>query len=183
MRARLPIILSVTALLVAVLGSTPLGKAAMNQVVPRSSVGTLQLKNNAVTTRKLAPGAVTSSRVKNRSLLAVDFALGQLPAGPPGPAGPGGPAGPPGVTGLQPVFATAVNDSTSYKALNAVCPSGKRALGGGVAITPAGASTAVAVTSSYLSGTTTWTAAARETSTFPGRWSLNAVVICAAVAG
>jgi hypothetical protein len=59
------------------------------QALPRNSVGTKQLKKNAV----------VSAKVKNRSLLAVDFKAGQLPAGPPGaPGAPGAPGqqGPPG---------------------------------------------------------------------------------------
>jgi hypothetical protein len=189
MRQRLPIILSTTALVIAVFGSTPLGEAAMNQVVPRNSVGTAQLRANAVTGSKIRSGAVTSSDVRNRSLRAVDFAAGQIPAGPQGPQGPQGPAGPTGaagpvgVSGYQTVFTTGPNDSTSYKTLNASCPSGKRALSGGVAVTPATAATAVGVTRTYLNGTGTWETAARETSTFAGSWMLNAVVICATVAG
>ncbi|MGH3104684.1 MAG: hypothetical protein ACRDN6_11385 [Gaiellaceae bacterium] len=46
--------------------------------VPRNSVGTAQLKNNAV----------TSTKVRNGSLLRADFGSGQIPAGPAGPAGP-----------------------------------------------------------------------------------------------
>jgi hypothetical protein len=182
MRERLSIVLSTTALAVAVLGATPIGEAALNQVVPRNSVGALQLKTGAVTNRKLAAGAVTGAKVRNRSLLAVDFRAGQLPAGPPGPAGPAGPAGPPGTSGLQPVFVTGARNSTSYKTLNAVCPTGKVAIGGGVAIVPASAATAVAVTTNYLNGTTTWATAARETTAFAGTWALNSVVICATVA-
>jgi hypothetical protein len=55
---------------------------------------------NTVGTKQLKKNAVISSKVKNRSLLAVDFKAGQLPAGPPGapgaPGAPGqqGPAGP-----------------------------------------------------------------------------------------
>jgi hypothetical protein len=56
--------------------------------LPRNSVGTVQLKT----------GAVTSLKVKDRSLLVKDFKRGQLRAG---PAGPQGAAGPPGVTGAQ----------------------------------------------------------------------------------
>jgi hypothetical protein len=62
--------------------------------LPRNSVGTAQLKNNAVTSRK----------VKNRSLLRVDFKNGQIPRGARGPAGPAGPtgaAGPKGATGAR----------------------------------------------------------------------------------
>jgi hypothetical protein len=51
--------------------------------LPRNSVGSGQIKKNAV----------TSAKVKNRSLLAKDFKKGQLPAGHTGPAGPAGPAG------------------------------------------------------------------------------------------
>jgi len=43
-------------------------------VLPKNSVGTAQLKKNAV----------TSANVKNRTLLAADFAKGQIPPGPPG---------------------------------------------------------------------------------------------------
>ena len=48
MRNRLPMVFSFTALLVALFGITPLGEAAYNAVVPRNSVGTLQLQRNAV---------------------------------------------------------------------------------------------------------------------------------------
>ncbi len=63
-------------------------------VLPRDSVGTPQLKSNAV----------VSSKVKNGSLRMVDFAQGQLPSGPQGPqgaTGPQGPAGSQGATGPQ----------------------------------------------------------------------------------
>ncbi|MGH3083461.1 MAG: hypothetical protein ACRDNP_05265, partial [Gaiellaceae bacterium] len=58
------------ALLVA-LGGTGIAAVAN---VPLFSVGTPQLKSNAV----------ISNKVKNRSLLAVDFKQGQLPRGPRG---------------------------------------------------------------------------------------------------
>ena len=85
------------ALLVA-LGGTSF--AAVSIVIPRNSVGTLQLKNDAV----------TSAKVRNGSLLKGDFQSGQLPAGPEGargqqgargPQGTRGPAGPTGPTGPQ----------------------------------------------------------------------------------
>jgi hypothetical protein len=59
--------------------------------LPKSSVGTKQLKNGAVTARK----------VRSHTLLAKDFKAGQLPAGPRGPAGPQGPNGAQGATGDQ----------------------------------------------------------------------------------
>jgi hypothetical protein len=57
--------------------------------LPRNSVGGPQLKNNAV----------TSPKVKARSLLATDFRSGQLPAGPRGPQGLPGPQGERGARG------------------------------------------------------------------------------------
>lgn len=80
-------VIAMIALAVA-LGGT--GYAAVK--LPSNSVGTPQLKNNAV----------TSVKVKNGSLLKADFKAGQAPAGPAGPsgsAGPAGPAGPAGVAG------------------------------------------------------------------------------------
>lgn len=64
-----------------------------------TKVGTAQLRNGAVTTIKLAPSAVTGAKVKDRSLLAKDFKLGQLPRGPRGPQGATGPRGPAGAAG------------------------------------------------------------------------------------
>ena len=81
--------IAVTALVVAVLGSTPLGHAAANKVLPWNSVGTKQIRNSAV----------TAAKVKNGSLLAADFKPGQLPAGATGQPGPQGPKGDPGAQG------------------------------------------------------------------------------------
>lgn len=77
--------------------------------LPANSVGSAQLRNQAVTVHKLAfnsvgtrrimNNAVISSKVRNGSLLAADFAAGQLPRGPQGPTGAQGPAGPPGPPG------------------------------------------------------------------------------------
>jgi hypothetical protein len=51
--------------------------------LPAKSVGTKQLKSNAV----------TGAKVKDGSLRAADFRPGQLPAGPAGPTGPAGASG------------------------------------------------------------------------------------------
>jgi hypothetical protein len=73
----------------------------------------LTLGGTAYAAARLAPNSVTTREVKNRSLLAVDFKLGQLPrgargatgdqgpAGPAGPAGAAGPAGPAGPSGAS----------------------------------------------------------------------------------
>jgi hypothetical protein len=172
-KPRLPIILSTTALIVAVLGVTPLGEAAREQLAPRNSVGTAQLRTNAV----------ISSKVRNRSLLAIDFRRGQLPQGPAGPQGPVGPQGPggaPGVSARELRAATSTNDSSSFKTASVTCPAGKQMLGGGVAITPSSASVPVAITTSYFNGTA-WVGSARETSPFAGSWVVNVIAICATV--
>lgn len=60
-------------------------------MLPGNSVGTKQLRRNAVTGAKVRAG----------SLLAKDFARGQLHAGHTGPIGPAGPAGPAGQNGAN----------------------------------------------------------------------------------
>lgn len=133
MRNRLPLIISITALIVAVLGTTPLGHAAYTAVVP-NSVGALQLRNGAVTGAKLRGDAVTSGKVKNRSLRAIDFADGQLPAGPAGAKGDKGSKGDTGAPGLSGYEIVSKNNAVTTAGFNSAtvtCPTGKRALGGG----------------------------------------------------
>jgi hypothetical protein len=77
--------------------------------LPARSVGAKQLKPNAVATAKIKPRAVTADRiaagavdsatVRDGSLRAVDFAAGQLAAGPKGDTGATGPAGSAGSPG------------------------------------------------------------------------------------
>ena len=130
--------LALTALVVAVGGATPIGEAAWNQVVPRGSVGTLQLKRNAVTSSKLAPNSVRTGQVVNGSLLVDDFKQGQIPQGPKGDKGdrgPTGPTGPVGISGYEIVQASAtVNANTTLSSIQPTCPAGKRVLGGAAAV-------------------------------------------------
>jgi hypothetical protein len=86
--------------------------------VPPNSVGTPHLKANAV----------VSSKVRNRSLLAVDFKPGQLPAG---ARGPKGDAGAPGVSGYELVTGRSDVTNHNFNSLTVSCPAGKRVLGGG----------------------------------------------------
>lgn len=164
------------ALAVALSGS---GYAAFK--LPKASVGTAHLKQNAV----------TSAKVKNRTLLAADFALGQIPPGPPGPAGPSGERGdkgdkgdaggqgPPGVSGLQLVQGTTPSNS-SDKSLYVPCPAGKRVLGGGVSAPP---SPELTVKRSYpdpqLSG---WVANVDQDAPLSFSWAITVYAICATVA-
>jgi Collagen triple helix repeat (20 copies) len=85
LKASPALLVACIALLVSFTGT---GVAAVSQLA-KNSVGTPQLKINAV----------TSPKVKNGSLLRADFKAGQLPRGPQGVRGPAGPAGPTGAAG------------------------------------------------------------------------------------
>jgi hypothetical protein len=134
MRNRLPLVLSATALVVSLLGATPLGRAAYSAVLPRSSVGTLQLKRNAVTASKIAPNAIRTGQVVNGSLLTADFKPGQIPQGPKGDKGDKGDKGndgDPGVSGYELATQT-LTPNTNVRIVDVSCPGGKHVFGGGV---------------------------------------------------
>ena len=144
--------------------------------IPKNSVGTPQLKNSAV----------TSAKVKNRSLLRADFAAGQVPAGPTGPAGPAGPAGPggpagpagaPGVSAVERVETTSVTNSTPSRSAFIPCPAGKRLLGGGARLNPT--LPQVALQDSYPDNDNVYRAAAREVNATGSTWSLTVFAVCA----
>ena len=74
--------------------------------LPANSIGTAQLKNNAV----------ISSKVKDHSLLGVDFKPGQLP----------------GIRGYEVITGqTSIVMNQIYNSLSMACPAGKKAIGGG----------------------------------------------------
>jgi hypothetical protein len=114
MSDRLRTALSVTALVVAVLGWSPIGEAAREAVFPPNSVGTVQLRGNAVTSPKIRNGSVqgidvqkrtlTAVHVRPGSLLASSFKAGQLPAGPKGDKGEKGEKGDRGPAALTNTF-------------------------------------------------------------------------------
>jgi len=95
--------------------------------LPKNSVGPKQIKKNAV----------NSAKVKDRSLKAVDFAEGQLPAGPQGLQGRQGEKGATGAAGATSVVARrAVQDTvnTGTQATESVeCEAGEHLVGGGAA--------------------------------------------------
>lgn len=140
MKVKLPIVLSATALAVAVLGTTPLAAIAQNAVFPPGSVGSAQLKRSAVVPAKIAPNAVRSGHVLNGSLLATDFKPGQIPPGPKGDKGEKGDKGDkgdrgdqgtPGLSDYQIVAVDSAPSGFPIVGAEAVCPGGKRVLGGG----------------------------------------------------
>ena len=145
--------------------------------VPRSSVGTAQLKTGAVTTKKLASNAVTAAKVRNGSLLKADFGPGQLPAGPTGAQGPAGPAGSPGLSAVERVEASSANNSTTPKVVQITCPAGKRLIGGGARVN--GGSPKVALWASFPDNDNIYRANASEIDAFIPSWSLTVYAICA----
>ena len=178
MRMHASVLISIAALTVAIFGSTPIGEAAWEQVVPRNSVGPKQLMRNAVKARHVAPNAVRSAHVLNGALLAADFKAGQLPQGPKGEKGDKGDVG---VSGYQIVNSNTANDSTSVKADSALCPPGKRVIGGG-ALTIGGVASVALVSSIANPGGGSWLAQAVEVNSFTGSWTLIVRAICATVA-
>ena len=141
--------------------------------VPKNSVGTAQLKTGAVTTKK----------VKDRTLLRADFKPGQLPAGPQGPQGPQGPAGPAGISGLQRVDVTTPLSSVNSKSLLVDCPAPKKAVGGGARVLGNGANRVSIVASFPDSSGTQWDASAAEVTATAATWQLQAYALCANVSG
>lgn len=127
MRRRLPLVLSATALVVAVFGSTPLGRAVADATIASRSVGSTQLqpgsvtvtkiRNGHVTNAKLAAGAVTSATVRDGSITAVDLAQGVVPA--------------PGITEVVVKRAEQAVTATGFKTQGVACDSGWKVLGGG----------------------------------------------------
>ena len=145
--------------------------------VPRNSVGPAQLKNSAVTTKKLAANAVTSTKVLNGSLSKADFRPGQLPAGPIGPQGPAGAAGPPGLSAVERVDVTTTSSSASPKTASLPCPTGKRLVGGGARLNTN--SPNVAIVAAFPDNDNIWRATAREVVATASTWTLTAFAVCA----
>jgi hypothetical protein len=143
------------------------------QALPKNSVGTSQLKTSAV----------TSAKVKNHSLLRVDFGRGQLqagprgPAGPAGPTGPAGPAGPAGLSGVERVESTSTSNSVTPKTQATTCPTGKRLLGGGVRLNPL--LTPLVVQQAFEDNDNTYRATVREVSATASNWSITVFAVCA----
>lgn len=185
MSSRIALVLSATALVVAVLGSTPPGHAVAAQV-PRNSVGPLQIKRNAVGPAKIAPNAIRTNHVLDGSLLAVDFKAGQLPQGPKGDKGEKGDRGAPGPAGLsgrEVVVAMSAISSDASRQVTATCPAGKKAIGGGATVQEvfAGTPGAIAIRTSIPYFDQGWVASAQEMVPYGSNWWMQAYAVCARV--
>ena len=204
MSARTHSALSVTALVVAVLGSTPVGEAAREAVFPPNSVGTPQLRANAVVSPKIANGAVRGVDIQRRAitarhvapgtLLAANFKAGQIPPGPKGDKGDRGEKGDkgdrgdrglkgdkgdPGLAAYQIVQSAPVAMAANGSALaRATCPAGKKPIGGGGHVI-GGVPGAGALVSSIPIEQTQWQAVFRSLNGQAG--TIRAYAICATV--
>jgi hypothetical protein len=189
LRRRLPIALAVTALVVAVLGSTGVGHAVGSAVTPfaqhakRADYATNAAAVNGIKASK-TPRAGALLPLGNDGKFPASVGLGGPagspgpkgdkgeqgapgpagprgatglrgpggPAGPAGPAGPGGPRGPSGISGWQYLTQGRRIPPKSFADVQANCPSGKSALGGGVAVQGVGPNAKVRVIQSAPSG-------------------------------
>jgi hypothetical protein len=155
------------------------GGAYAAGLLPANSVGSRQLRKNAVTGPKIARNAINSSKVKNGSLLRGDFHPGALPIGPQGPPGPQGPTGSAGPAGTPAVSRVASDTPIAANSVGtgkASCPAGTNALGGGGRLSLSG--TDSEVTESYPDGYTGWIASAFNGSA--SEKTLTVTVMCAA---
>lgn len=157
--SRLALVLSATALAVALFGSTPVGHAVGSKVPffaktagYANRAGTAATLRGVQLSKQPRPGTLLPLGADGKFPASVGLAApagpkgdrGEKgdpgPAGPrgatgaAGPAGPRGQAGPGGVSGWQYLTETRSIKADGSATLEVKCPSGKRALGGGVAV-------------------------------------------------
>jgi hypothetical protein len=156
MKRRLPLILSITALVVALAGITPLGQAA------RNAADVVRFARNA----DKVDGLHASRSPKAGRLLALNSSK-KFPASVMS-----------GLSGLETVSVASAQDSATPKVLVLNCPAGKRPIASGYRVT-GGGSAEIAVTESYPSSPTQWTIRAVEQNAVAS-WALTGYVFCVA---
>jgi hypothetical protein len=198
-RGRAPLVLSTISLVVAALGTTPLGHAAGERLaaaVPfAKSAGYAKFAGDATklngrrSTLVGAPGTIPVIG-KNGKLPTSIGSVGPQgpqgpqgdkgPQGPKGDRGPAGPEGPPGMSGYQIVSQSSGGGSPDHQSATATCPAGKKAVGGGAYLAASAATYfPVAIDMSQpAGGGTGWMAGAREITATTGTWSVYAYAIC-----
>lgn len=98
-RGRYANVTSTMALVVALGGTAYAANSVRSSDIVNGQVKSVDIGSKQVKNPDLATNAVTSAKVRDRTLLARDFKPGQLPAGAAGPAGPAGATGPTGAAG------------------------------------------------------------------------------------
>jgi hypothetical protein len=168
-------------------------------------IGSDDIAANAIVAKHIKDGQVKSAEVGDGTLLAKDFASGQIPAGargpagpqgvagadgapgeqgpqgPEGPAGPQGPQGAPGLSGVVTVYADNFSNVVRLEAsATATCPSGKRVIGGGAEVVSPFPERKTGLVKSRPDGSTGWTATGRTYESATGV-NLSVYAICANV--
>lgn len=161
MKARLPLAISVTALLVTLASLTPLGEAA-GDAIP---IARFARNSDKV------DGLHASRTPRAGRLLALN-SLRRFPASVIPPTAPTG------VAGLEILNVATALDSSSPKSAVVNCPAGKRVIGGGARATGGGA-VEVAVSEAYPTSAAQWTTLAREVNPTGASWTLTAYAFCA----
>jgi len=159
MKRRVPIVLSVTALVIAIAGITPVGQAA------RDAAQVVRFARNA----DKVDGIHASRTPKANRLLALN-ASKKFPASVFTSTG---------LSGLEIVSAVTATDSSTPKSITVTCPAGKRVVGGGARVTGASPGD-TGVTEAYPGNPTQWITVARELDPVTGSWTLTAYAFCAA---
>jgi hypothetical protein len=159
MKRQLPTVLSVTALVIAIAGITPVGQAA------RDAAQVVRFARNA----DKVDGIHASRTPKANRLLALNGSK-KFPASVFTSTG---------LSALEIVSAVTATDSSSPKSVTVTCAAGKRVVGGGARATGAGAGE-VGVTEAYPSNPTQWVVLARELDPIGTSWTLTAYAFCAA---
>lgn len=159
-------------------------------VLPRGSVGTVQLKANAVNSLKVRDGSLTLLDLAPGERLKLEGDPGAAgPKGDPGPKGDKGDRGAPGDKGLKGdpglsryviVEKTASSTSASL-GVQVSCPAGTRPLGGGGFTQTPGAGVSVRNSFPVDSPNPGWLVVADAKSPGAG-WNYKALAVCAAVA-
>jgi hypothetical protein len=163
MKGRLPIVLSVTAVVIAAAGYTSLGEAA-REALPRASFALNAHKVDSIHASKRPRAGYLYPLGRNRKFPAAVIGVG--------------PQGPPGVSGLEIVSVASATDSSTPKSVTVTCPGAKRVIGGGARAIGTGAAE-VAVSESYPASANQWTALAREINAVGSSWSVSAYALCA----
>jgi len=169
--SRLPVILSATALVVALLGATPLGEAAgpvAAKVVPFA-------KRAGYATNSGAVNGIRAARTPAAGRLVPLDENGKFPEA-------AIPTRAPALAGLEYVYGLGDDDANGTAVARATCPAGKKLIGGGYVPNIHLPDGYVAMTASGPSvDKTTWVAKAMEVKPYDPVWEIEAWAVCATV--
>ena len=148
--------------------------------LPANSVATKQIKKQAVTSAKLRARSVTPSKVAPSTI-----ALFRGQTGAPGLPGPKGDNGAPGqdgkngVSGYQVITTQSAYDTAATKTLNVQCPAGKVPIGGGADTSLPTGSEVISESAAIANGNGLyrWQVAARNTGVSTS-WALIGQAAC-----